>query len=148
MSLTSSLFRLMNMANRQAVVFWEESLRQTGFPGKCLPYLWEICQRPGLSQDALAHTLDVNKSSVTRNVGVLEADGYVERRASEVDRRVIFLYPTDRAYEILPRLLEAVNDWQATLTRGMSPEEVELLSELAEHLTANLEALPDREDNL
>ena len=47
------------------------------------------------------------------------------------------ILPTDRAYEMLPRLVEVLRDAQTALTRDMSPEEQELFWELSERMAKN-----------
>ena len=56
----------------------------------------------GLSQEELARYICTNKSTVTRHVTQLEENGYVERRPSESDRRVMRVYPTERMQALLP----------------------------------------------
>lgn len=113
------------------------ALRDTDLHGAQLFYLLCVCQNPGLSQDGLAQQLGVNGSNVTRQMGALETMGYVRRQRDREDKRRWLVMPTDRAYEMLPRLVDVLSDAQAALTRGMSPEEIELLCELTERMARN-----------
>ena len=115
----------------------EDSLRDTDLRATQLPYLLCVCRNPGLSQDGLAGRLGVNRSNVTRQMTELEGLGYVRRRRNPQDGREWLVEPTDRAYEVLPRLLDALSDAQAVLMRDMSGEEQELLVELAERVAKN-----------
>ncbi len=65
-----------------------------GLSGWQAPYIPEICAAPGITQDQLALRLHVNRSNVTRQLAMLEENGFVLRRRSESDRRAVEVYPT------------------------------------------------------
>ena len=48
--------------------------------------------------------LNVNKSSVTRQLATLEEKGYVIRQASSSDKRILLVYPTDKANQLIDRI--------------------------------------------
>ena len=91
-------------------------------------YLTEICAQPGISQDQLARRICINKSNVTRQIAVLEEEGFVTRRVSPIDKRVTELYPTDKALELLPRISCILKHWETEITGDLTPEEMEQLS--------------------
>lgn len=92
--------------------------------------LVEIADHPGLSQDQLAQLLCLDKSNVARRVAQLEEEGYVERRPSARDKRVMELMATAKAQEVLPRVRQILLAWDAYLTEGMTEEECEVLEKL------------------
>ncbi len=116
----------------------------TDLRGTQLPYLLAVCRHPGLSQEALARNLGVDKSNVARQLNELEHLGYLSRERDGTDRRCLVVHPTDRAFELLPRLFDVVGDCRAALFRGMSAEETELLCELIERMARNAERLMAR----
>ena len=91
-------------------------------------YLVQICANPGISQDRLAQLIFINKSNVARQAAFLEEEGYIRREPSQADRRVIELYPTDKALELLPQVREILMDWEQYITEDVTPEEVEILT--------------------
>ena len=132
-----ALTRYMTAALNIVAEEFERGLADTDLGGAQLLYLFCVCQNPKLSQDKLAQQLGVNPSNVTRQLGALERLGYVSRYRNPEDGRQWLVEPTDRAFELLPRLVEIMTDVQATLTRGMSYEEQELLFELTERMGKN-----------
>lgn len=116
---------------------YNRSLKTSDLRGSQLPYLLAVCRLPGATQDTLAGDLGVDKSNVARQMSELERLGYVARHRDGNDRRRIFVEPTDRAYDALPALVEAVTDCQGELSRGMSVEEQELLGELMTRMARN-----------
>ena len=91
-------------------------------------YLMHICANPGVSQDRLAQLIFINKSNVARQAAFLEEEGYIRREPSQADRRVMELYPTDKALELLPQVREILMDWEQYITEDVTPEEVEILT--------------------
>ena len=59
---------------------------------------------------ALASALQCDSSNVTGLVDGLEAQGLVERRPAEHDRRVRMLVVTDRGAQVRERLIEAIHE--------------------------------------
>ena len=137
MDIITQLTQHMNTILTVATAEHSLALHGTDLRGSQLSYLLAVCRTPGASQEALAGLLGVDKSNVARQMTELESLGYVSRRRDEGDRRRMFVEPTDRAYEMRPTLVDIVSDCQRELTRGMSPEEKELLCELIARMARN-----------
>lgn len=99
-------------------------------------YLTEICAQPGISQDKLARLICINKSNVARQVAVLEEDGFITRRPSEADKRVMELYPTQKALDLLPQISDILKCWENCITKDLTEEEKAQLSFLLGKLKA------------
>ena len=118
-------------------------LADTGLTGPQCPYLIRICRQPGISQDHLAGMLYVSKSNVTRQLERMESNGFVTRSPLPSDRRVMQVFPTEKAQELMPRILQLFDDGNHILTQGMTEEEQTLLLSLLERLYANAESAVD-----
>ena len=105
-----------------------------GISARQASLLLEICATPGLSQDALAKRVFLNKSVVARLLAGLEEQDFVERPVCEKDRRVIRLHPTEKALEILPQLQATSANWEKFLTADMTVEEIAALESLLSRL--------------
>ncbi len=137
MNIITQLTQHMNTILTVAAAEHSLALRSTDLRGSQLNYLLAVCRCPGASQETLAGLLGVDKSNVARQMSELESLGYVSRRRDESDRRRMFVDPTDRAFEVLPTLVDIVSECQHELTRGMSAEETELLCELIARMAHN-----------
>lgn len=67
-----------------------------------------IANNPGLSQSALASTMDVDRSSIVKVVNQLEEKGLIVRDASPTDRRRYRLHMTTPGVRALKRIQHAV----------------------------------------
>lgn len=132
--------RQISITHRCAKLYRGEKLADTGLAGVHTPYLMALYKSPGISQEALARHLYVNKSSVTRHLNNLEASGFVRREPSPEDRRVLLVYPTDKALALRERIRETIHDWNAYLTEDLSDTERAQLSALMGKIALRAEA--------
>ena len=107
-----------------------EQLKDTDLGPIHHSYIPTVCNKPGISQDGLAKSICINRSNVTRQLTYLEEKGYVERKVSENDRRVLLVYPTQKSFDILPRIREMLKKWNDYITADFSDEELEQLAEM------------------
>ena len=122
--------RQINIISRCATMYRDRALSDTGLAGCHTPYILALYRIPGCTQEELARDLNVNKSSVARQLAVLEERGFILREPSPGDRRSQLVYPTQRALDLQPRILQVLYDWNAYLTGELTPEEQEVLSGL------------------
>ncbi len=131
--------RQISITYRCAMRFRERELADTGLAGCHTPYLTALYRQPGISQEEMARSLNVNKSSVTRQLSVLEEKGYVRREPSATDKRILLVYPTDKALKLKERLFRCYRDWNGYLTQDFTDEEKEVLSRLMVRIAARAE---------
>ena len=124
-----------NVIGRCSTMIRNEKLADTELTGLHYSYILTLCRRPGQSQEQLARHLYINKSNVTRHLAQLEKNGYVERRQNEEDKRVTLVYPTQKAYDILPRVREVVHEWNEYLKEEFTPEEMEQFNIMLSRMT-------------
>lgn len=110
-------------------------------------YLLEICACPGITQEQLSRRIYANKSNVARQLAALEEAGYVLRQPGESDRRVMRVYPTEKALAALPRIQAVMDGWESAVAAGLSEEERQRLTALLEEMTRRAAALvEERQD--
>lgn len=133
----ATFLKNINMVSRSATQFCDEQLSKiSDLKGYHAKYLLSICANPGVSQDALARILFVNKSNVARQLSVLESGGYVERKQGE-DKRVSLVYPTAKAVETVLVIKEVYAQWRKIITQDFTEEEKAALLALTDKLYAN-----------
>ena len=131
--------RQISITYRCAMRFRETELEDTGLAGCQTPYLTALFRQPGISQEEISRQLNVNKSSVTRQLAILEEKVYIRRQSSESDRRLLLVYPTDKALAIKERLYRCYHDWSSYLTKDFTDEEQALLSDLMARIAQRAE---------
>ena len=132
----SQIIKDMTEITRCGVDYRTEKLAPLGLKACHASYLLEICDEPGISQDNLAQRICINKSNVARQASALEEDGFIIRKPSPADKRVMELYPTEKTLEILPRINEMLMCWENCITHDLTEEEKELLSALLRKMSS------------
>ena len=113
-----------------------DKLEGTELGDQHYPYIITVCRNPGISQDAIARKLFINKSNVTRSLSYLETHGFVTREQSSEDRRITLVYPTEKAHDILPTVRSIIRGWNAYITEGFTEEELEMYMDMTARLAA------------
>ena len=140
-----SFMRQIKIIGRCSNIYHAAMLNGTGIGGAHTAYLFALCRHPGMSQEQLSKHIYINKSNVTRHLTQLEKLGYVERRQSEEDKRVILVYPTQKAYDIMPRVTEAVKSWKSYLTEEFTEDEMEQFTSMLSRMTKRATAAVNKE---
>ena len=125
---------------RCAAQYRSERLAALGLKSCHASYLMGICDCPGISQEQLARRIYQNKSSVARQLAVLEEAGFVRRVCCDSDRRVTELYPTEQAEAALPEIRQVLGQWESWVTQDLTQAERRSLELLLGKLKARAAA--------
>lgn len=128
--MTPPFMQQISVTYRCAMRFREKELADTGLSGCQTPYLTALCRHPGMTQEELARELNVNKSSVTRQLCALEEKGYVRREGDPHDKRSLRVYPTEQTQEMMGRIFGCYGAWNEYLTQDFTEAEKAELSRL------------------
>ena len=131
-----SLMRYINIVSRCATIWRTDKLEGTELGDQHYSYILVVCRRPGISQDAISRRLFINKSNVTRSLAYLEEHGFVTRERDSEDRRQTLVYPTEKAFDILPQVREIIRGWNSYITEGFTEEEMEMYLAMTERIAA------------
>lgn len=111
-----------------------QQLEQYGLRGAGVSALLEICRNPGISQDVLARRICLNKSNAARQAAKLEEAGYILRKNGPDDKRMLALYPTEKALQIQPEVLQTIRSWREYLTAELTEQEIETMAKVLERM--------------
>ena len=89
-----------------------------------------ICRTPGCSQDQLAKRMWFDKSTIARQMELLEKKEFITRQPSEKDKRVLCVYPTEKMLTVYPDLKNAMEQWEQTLLQDLTEDEQQQLNSL------------------
>jgi MarR family transcriptional regulator, transcriptional regulator for hemolysin len=108
-----------------------------------------LSRSEGMTQSALADSLDVQPITLARLVDRMENAGWVERRSHPLDRRAVQLYLTDRCQPILAELHTragaTLDEAVAGLGAGQQRQLIESLQRIKKNLVAADGAASDME---
>ncbi len=124
----SQIIRDITELTRCGAQYRLDQLSPMGLKACHASYLTEICACPGISQDGLARRICINKSNVARQAAVLEEEGFITRTPSPADKRVMELYPTQKALDLLPQIQSILTRWEDCITCDLTEEEMDQIS--------------------
>ena len=126
----SQIIRDITEISRCGAQYRSDRLAPMGLKACHASYLTEICDCPGISQEKLAGRICINKSNVARQAAVLEEEGFITRIPSPSDKRVLQLYPTQKALDIMDDIRGILVCWEDCIGQDLSETEKQLLSGL------------------
>ena len=115
----------MAVLTRQLNLFLNRELAGRGITASELPYLAQLYERDGLSQEDMARMLSVDRAAASRTLAALERKGLVVRGEDPGDRRARRVTLTDEGHELEPRIREVQVAWIAHVTQDMASDEAE-----------------------
>lgn len=122
-AILETIIKYISKTWRCSILYRNDKLEDEGLNGYQHTYILRICENPGISQEQLAKMIYINKSNVTRQLALLEQNGFITRYPSEKDKRVMQVFPTQRSFDIYPKVYNLLSDWNSYLTEDFTEEE-------------------------
>ena len=121
-------YKWIALANRHYLMYLNKRLASYGLSGSQYLFILNICRQPGLTQDKLPDIIHINKSNVTRALAHLEKRGFIRREA---------VFPTQKALDVYPHVLEIIRGWDASVTSPLTEDEKHTLQALLKRVVAS-----------
>jgi len=102
-------------------------------------YLIRICENPGIIQEKLAEMIKVDRTTASRAIKKLEANGFIEKKADSANRKIKHIFPTEKGNELLPNIHRENEHSERVTLQGLSEEEAAVLSGLLQRVRKNVE---------
>lgn len=119
---------------------WNKILRENnmadleGARGRIIFALWG---KDGVPIKALCEKTSLDKSTLTGIIDRLERDGYVERKASETDKRSTLISLTGKEQEFAKNIQKVSNQMNEIFYKGFSDEEIIQFDSMLERILVN-----------
>ena len=102
-------------------------------------YLIRICENPGIIQEKLADMIKVDRTTASRAIKKLEANGFIEKRADAANRKIKRIFPTEKGKAISLNISRENEHSERVALQGLSEEEATVLSGLLQTVRKNVE---------
>lgn len=112
--------------------------RQHGMTRAQWALLARLERQPGISQNELAHIIDVEPITIGRLVDRLEDGGFVQRSSDPADRRIWRLSLTEKAAPMLAEIAAFRAELNRTMSDNIEPEILATLAAGLRDIRANL----------
>lgn len=114
---------LISIAHRMYSIFIDTQTIAPGLTTGQIPFVMQISQNPGITQDELASHNIFDKGTVARAVRKLEENGYLSRTPDPDNRRKLRLSLTAEGEAVVPRVFAADREWEDAVLSGLSETE-------------------------
>jgi DNA-binding MarR family transcriptional regulator len=102
-------------------------------------YLIRICENPGIIQEKLADMIKVDRTTASRAIKKLEANGFIEKKADSANRKIKHIFPTEKGKAISPNISKENEHSERVALQGLSEEEATVLIGLLQRVRKNVE---------
>lgn len=96
-----------------------------------------VARKPGVTQRTIAEALEISEASAGRLIDRLCAEGLLERRERDDDRRARAVYITEKAEPLLAKLAEIAVVNEERLFKGFTEEELDNLQDYLDRMHHN-----------
>ncbi|WP_154990010.1 MarR family winged helix-turn-helix transcriptional regulator [Priestia megaterium] len=114
---------LIHRTDVRAMNYFKKKLKPYGMT----PVRWSIISvldsQKGITQTELAQAIDKKQTTIVEMIYAMEEKGLIKRIYSEQDRRLHYLFLTEKGEELKKTLLPLVKDAHLFVTRQLSDEE-------------------------
>ena len=123
MNLHDLTSHLIHRTDVRAMNYFKKKLKPYGMT----PVRWSIISvldsQKGISQTELAEAIDKKQTTIVEMIYAMEEKGLIKRMYSERDRRLHYLFLTEKGEELKKTLSPFVKDAHLFVTRQLSDEE-------------------------
>lgn len=130
----------MSLINRRARSFFTAELAPFSLGPGQQAYLLALQPGETVTQETIAHRLQVDKANVTRAIKKMETEGYLERRKSLQDQRAVLVTLTPEGRAVRSAVEDISRRWVAKLKTAVQPEEWDALEKTLQTLAESLSA--------
>lgn len=137
--------KIIGELSRSAHIYFKSHLQDYSIGHAQIRTLHYISHNDGISQNELANYFNLDKSSITSQLKILESNAYINREVSKSDARMQQIFITDKTKDILEPLHKVFLGWTEILMDGFSESESQdafrLLEKMKKNAKAEIESL-------
>lgn len=123
--MTEPMGRYISFLYRYGMIYFRESFREFGLSEGQVAFLAELYREDGVSQDKLAHIINIDRGTTARALQKLEAEGFIKRVPCATDKRVKLVFLTKKANKIRKKFYSILYNWDETVMSGFTKDETE-----------------------
>jgi DNA-binding MarR family transcriptional regulator len=122
------LYFNVNTLSRKVNRIWMEAFETVGLSPSHAYLLRFVLAEPGLSQQAIANALNLEKSTITRFINKMESEGFIVRRVPATrNTREQAIYPTEKAQQLHAELERIGDNLYADMLKAIGADKLKQL---------------------
>lgn len=138
-NIDKSLGFLLNKTALLSKASFHKKLKEFDISPEQWALIFRVVQKNGLTQKELSDSTYKDQANITRSVYRLEHRGILQRVRNEKDKRIINIFPTPLAEEIVQKVTPISKQHNQSLAKDFSEEEYQLLLDLLRRVEKNIQ---------
>lgn len=130
---------LLKKANRLLIKKANELLKPYKITHAYTYFLMELYNQDGLTQAEMHKRIGIEQPTAVRTLDRMERDGFILRKPSSDDRRVVLIYLTEKAQHCKKEIDKCAAQLNELALTGFNEEEKINLNQMLKRLNENLE---------
>ena len=133
-----NILKMISLIYRKMQIYLGNQTAELGISSGTIPFIMITCENGGINQNRFCEILDMSKGTVAKNLAKLEELGFVTRTGNPDDARCTIVYPTEKAMDVYPSLLDAGEAWIEQMTKDMTEIERMVFMESLRKVSKNI----------
>lgn len=129
--------RYISQIYRKGNSFITREISKYGIGSGQIMFLMQLYKKDGISQEELSENLNIDKGTTCRAIKKLEEENFLIRVKDENDKRAYKLYLTDKSKEIEDNVYNILDEWEQSISKNLSHEEVDILLSVLNKICIN-----------
>jgi DNA-binding MarR family transcriptional regulator len=118
-------------------MYVDKRLKKFNLTTGTYPYLLVLKRCKGINQNELSRELNIDKSLCSRTVKKLIGLNYIRLEENKEDIRAHKLYITNKAEDVIPKIIEIIQEWIHILVEGADDQETAISIEFLKRVLNN-----------
>lgn len=133
-----SLGFILNRTSIQSKALFTQRIKQFDISPEQWSLVFRTVESKGLTQKALSDSTYKDQANITRSIDRLEKKSLLKRVPNHNDRRIINIFPTEDAINLVDTIIPISSEFNSFLTKDFSEEEKQQLIKLLNKVYENL----------
>ena len=137
-----SLGFILNRTSIQSKALFTQRIKQFDISPEQWSLVFRTVESKGLTQKELSDSTYKDQANITRSIDRLEKKSLLKRVPNHNDRRIINIFPTEDAINLVDTIIPISSEFNSFLTKDFSEEEKQQLIKLLNKVYENLLRAP------
>ena len=133
-----SLGFILNRTSIQSKALFTQRIKQFDISPEQWSLVFRTVHSKGLTQKELSDSTYKDQANITRSIDRLEKKSLLKRVPNHNDRRIINIFPTEDAINLVDTIIPISSEFNSFLTKDFSEEEKQQLIKLLNKVYENL----------
>jgi DNA-binding MarR family transcriptional regulator len=133
-----SLGFILNRTSIQSKALFAQRIKQFDISPEQWSLVFRTVESKGLTQKELSDSTYKDQANITRSIDRLEKKSLLKRVPNHNDRRIINIFPTEDAINLVDTIIPISSEFNSFLTKDFSEEEKQQLIKLLNKVYENL----------